>query len=288
MRTKYNLESRDKKNKPNRELPILNIIIDGRESSGEANVENVSGSPENGSMWNAHLFIVIIFLSCVLFSSPILLYPQHNAIQFQEYWYEPIIVGSGSFILTLTLDSLIALKYYFKEDSMVSFVVFIQLYIATVTAWSLTCSLAYLTWSVALGYNQPTPLTLALGYIMFLVQYITLSILFCRKSSLSDRTKERIRSFIVSRVWALFIDLQFKGLSILFTRISSNFQWMLAFVIPLMREFNFRMLCEIMIKSPKVEDGKLPVIIGINTFNALCTWNRFLLLQFEQKISKRS
>ena len=51
--------------------------------------------------------------------------------------------------------------------------------------------------------------------------------------------------------------------------ISSDFQWILAFVIPLMREFNFQIMHGIMIKSPKVEDGKAQVIIGMNSFNAL-------------------
>ena len=246
----------------------MNIVLDERESFGEANSENVRLSTGTDRNWKAHLFIVIIILSCVLFSSPILLYPQHNSIQFQEYWYESIIYGGGV-TLTLSLDSLIALKYYFREDSMVSFAIFIQLYIASVTTWSITCTLVYLSWSVLLGYNHPMPLTLAVGCITFLVQYITLNILFYRKGSLSAKAKKTIRSFNISRVWALFIELQFKGLSFLFTLISSDYQWILAFVIPLMREFNFQIMHGIMIKSPKIEDGKAQVIIGMNAFNAL-------------------
>ena len=66
-----------------------------------------------------------------------------------------------------------------------------------------------------------------------------------------------------------FYDLQLKGLSFLFTVFPSEFQWILAFVILLIREFNFRMMYRIMIESPKVENGKEHVIIGINVFNAL-------------------
>ena len=238
---------------------------------GETNAETNDVCELNGAgvLWNAHLYNIIIVISCALFSAPILLYPQHNSIQLQEYWYEPILSGSASFILTCSLDSLIALKYYFRDDSMVSFAVFIQLYIATVTSWSLTCSLIYLFWTVGLGYNHPMPLTLSLGYFQYAVHYATLTFLFYRKSPLSNTTKQRIRSFNISRVWALFIDLQFKVLSLMFTNISPEFQWILAFVLPLLREFNFQMMYRIMIESPKVEDGKVTVIIGINAFNAL-------------------
>ena len=223
------------------------------------------------SFWHAHMYPVIIVTSCVLFSSPILLYPQHNSILYQEYWYEPILSGSASFILTLSLDTLISLKYYFKDDSMVNLVVFIKLYVSTVTAWSLTCSLVYLFWTVGLGFNHPMPLTLSLGYIQYATQYITLNLLFYQKESLSENTKQAIRSFNISRVWALFIDLQFKALDFVFTFFSPNssYQWILAFVIPLMREFNFQIMHRIMIESPKVEGGTIPVIIGINSFNSL-------------------
>ena len=196
------------------------------------------------SFWHAHMYPFIIVTSCVLFSSPILLYPQHNSILYQEYWYEPILSGSASFILTLSLDTLITLKYYFKDDSMVNLAVFIKLYVSTVTAWSLTCSLVYLFWTVGLGFNHPMPLTLSLGYIQYATQYITLNLLFYQKESLSEDTKLTIRSFNISRVWALFIDLQFKGLDFVFTFLTSNssYQWILAFVIPLMREFNFQIM----------------------------------------------
>ena len=53
------------------------------------------------------------------------------------------------------------------------------------------------------------------------------------------------------------------------TGFPSEFQWILAFVIPLVREFNFRMMYRIMIDSPKVQDGKEYVIIGMNSFSAL-------------------
>lgn len=215
------------------------------------------------------LLVTIIVAGCVLFSSPILLYPQHNAILFPEYWYELIISTSLSFPLTTSLDSLIALKYYFREESMVSLAVFSLLFVSTVTVYTITYSMVYLFWTIGLSYSHPMPLTLVGGYIPYLFHYMTLNFLFYKKISSSSETRKRFRSFDISRIWALFMDFQFRGLSIMFTLLPSEYQWILAFVIPLLREFNFRMVYKIMIDNPHVKDGKMAVIIGINTYTAL-------------------
>ena len=232
----------------------------------------------NDGIFQAAIFNFLLLISCVvssvLFSSPILLYPQHNSIQLPGYWYELIISGSSSFILTLSIDSLTMFKYYFGQDSMVSFVVFIYLFVATVFAWSLTCCLIHLFWTVLIGFNHPMPLTLALGYLQFAVQYIAFNLLFYKRVPLTDENKKKIQSFTISRVWVICIDLQFKGLSVMFSVFPTEFQWVLAFMIPLMREFNIQILYRIMIESSNVKlnnakDGKSCGFVGVNAFTAL-------------------
>ena len=90
---------------------------------------------------------------------------------------------------------------------------------------------------------------------------------FCHKND----TKKQIRAFNFSRVWAILIDLQYKGLTLLFTIVPIEMQWILAFMMPIMREGNFQIMNYIMIKSANVEDerGKIAIIIGLNTFHAL-------------------
>ena len=263
MRTKYP--------NPNRPYPILNNVSNNRHPLGNPTDKN-NDSPEKNrtdSNWSVYLLIAIIVGGCALFSSPILLYPQHNSIQHPKYWYEPIISGSLSVILTTSLDSLVSLKYYFREDSMVSLGVFFMLYVATVTACGLTYSMAVLLWTVGLEYNHPIPLMLLGGYVQYSVHYITLNILFHKKVPSTNETTKRLRAFNISRAWTAFVDLQFRGLSFIFSLAPSEYQWLLAFGIPLLREFNFRMVYRILIENPKVKDGKMAVIIGINAFTSL-------------------
>ena len=262
---------RTKNPQPNRPYPILNNISNNRHPLGNPTHKNTD-SPETNrtdSHWSAHLFLAIIVGGCALFSSPILLYPQHNSIQHPKYWYEPIISGSLSVILTTSLDSLVSLKYYFREESMVSFGVFIMLYVATVAAFGLTYCMVYLLWTVGLEYNHPMPFMLLGGYVQYSVHYMTLNILFHKKVPSSNTATKRLRAFNISRVWTAFVDLQFRGLSFIFSMAPSEYQWLLAFGIPLLREFNFRMIYRIFIENPKVKNGKMAVIIGVNAFTSL-------------------
>ena len=259
----------------NSAFPILNIIDNERLPMREP-IDNDNDEPQwyncfsrNYSNLSTPLLIAVIVAGCVLFSSPILLYPQHNAILRPEYWYELIFSAGLSFPLTTCLDSFVALKYYFREESMVSLSIFTFLYVSTVTFNTITYSMVYLFWTIGLSYNHPMPMTLVGGYIPYIFHYMTLNFLFYNKITSSNETRKRIRSFDISRIWALFMDFQFRGLSIVFALLPSEYQWILAFVIPLLREFNFRIVNKIMIDNPQVKDGRMTVIIGINTYTAL-------------------
>ena len=241
-----------------------------RRNNGNVMETSNDDVPNVSSYWSG-LYTIVILAACILFSSPILLLPQHDSTIYQEYWYEAIIAGSLSFCLTLTLDTLVACKFYFNIGSMISFGLFFRLYVATASVWIVTCLASYLVWTIFLEYNHPMPLTLILGYIEFIVQYMTLYFQFPHEFAIREDVQKRIRSFNFSRIWAILIDLQFKGLTILFTLVATKFQWILAFLLPIMREANFQILNYLMVTLANVQDGsgKMSVIVGINTYHAL-------------------
>ena len=61
---------------------------DKKEMKNDDPEENVQDSPWNDAAYinGLHLFSVIGV--CIILSSPVILIPQHDAIQFKEYWYE--------------------------------------------------------------------------------------------------------------------------------------------------------------------------------------------------------
>ena len=240
------------------------------------NDEVIQNKDENQSkqdnLFNG-LYNILILALCVLFSSPVLLLPQHNSIINPDYWYEIMIVGCLSFGLTQTFDTMMACKLYFKVDSMISLRVFTYLYLIGAISWIFAYSMTYLVWTVLCGYNHPLPLSLAVVYIWFLVQYIALYVLFTRELSIRDEFRKKIRAFNVSRVYMLFVGAQFEAVTLLFNILPSEIQWILAFLLPLLREINIRMLTKILLISPSVADqngsGKMLILIATHSWHLL-------------------
>ena len=229
---------------------------------------NGNGVFNENSLWNG-IFMIPVLLLSILLSFPILLFPQHNSIELPEYWYESSIITCLSAIVTLSLETLISIKYYFEVPSMVSFRVFIRLYFVTAMFWMFTSCLTYFFWTVCLGYNVPMPFTLLLIPIIFIAQYLTLYFLLSRNQLVSSHIKKRIKPFMISRVWVNVVELQYQGLSFLFVLLPFELQWILAFVLPVIREVNYKIFYHIMIDSLKLDNGKLGIIVGVNAYNAL-------------------
>ena len=233
----------------------------------------VDDGSSSTSLLKGIFYNILIIALCILFSSPALLLPQHNTIIHPEYCYEIIIVGCLSFGLTQTFDTLLACKLYFKVDSLISLRVFLYLYLIGAIAWIFAYSTTYLVWTVLCGYKQPLPLSLTILYIWYLVQYISLYVLFRHELSIRNEFRKKIRAFNFSRLYVVFMDVQFNCVSYLFKILPSRIQWPLGLLLPLLREMNFRMLSRILLKStcdddPK-EGGKILLIIASNSIYLL-------------------
>ena len=240
----------------------MNRSIDGEIISNDTKETNIE------CVWN-FLHVLLILILCNIFSFPVLLFPQHNSISYPAYWFEPTLLGTVTLILTLSLDTLIVIKYYFRENSLVSFKVFIILYVVTGTFWVFINCLCHFVWTSAIGYQHPMPFSLIVGYLVFMVHYTTLYFILSKDDSWDDKLSIRYKAFIKNRIWCYIIDLQYKGLSLLFNILPSGIQWILAFVLPFIREINYNILYYLVVESPKVEDGKENTMIGMYGFNAL-------------------
>ena len=238
-------------------------------SHDHAEVES-SHRSQDSSLLNGLYGILLIGL-CVIFASPILLLPQHNVITSPQYWYEGMITGCLSFVVSLTLDTLIALKFYFKIGYIISIRLFLNLYIAAAIAAVITYTLSYLIWTTILGYYFPMPYMLFLGYIQFLVQYLTLYFLFPKHLLTEREFQKKVLAFIFSRFLVMFVDTQYKMSTFLFTSLDLKLQWILAFLLPFLREFNFQIMNKIMIQFPGIDDDDVSaaIVIGMNTFHAV-------------------
>ena len=170
------------------QIPVGNRI-------GNECIQNDSEDTKSDFVWNITYVLIILILS-TMFSYPMLLFPLHNSILFPQYWYEPIVIGTFAVILTLSLDTLIIIKYCLRADSMISLQVFIQLYFVTATFWvSINC-LCNFVWTVAIGYHHPMPLSLILGYLVFIVHYTTLYLILRKDSTWDNNLSKRFKALL--------------------------------------------------------------------------------------------
>ena len=214
------------------------------------------------------VYLIAILVLCVLLSSPILLLPQHDAIRHPEYWYESMLVGVLSIDVTITLETLVIVWGYLKIDSMISFPVFMKLYAPLVFLWIVIFCSVNMAWTVGTGNNSPVPFSLLLGIVPWFFQYVLLYFLI-PKHVMNEDIKKKYRAFLISRAWALFFEQQLRGLSFLFTIIPPDIQWILAFLIPSIREINYHIIYHIMMSFLDMKDGEDGIIISVNAFSSL-------------------
>ena len=247
-------------------VPTVDISM---ESSVSIEVIQDDAKETNSNcVWIILYFLQILILGTI-FSFPVFLIPQHDSVQLSQYWFETIILGLFTQILSLTLDTIIVIKDYFRADFFVSVLVFMRLYFFVATFWvSINC-FCHFVWTVAIGYHHPMPLSLILGYFVYVAHYTNLYFILCKDVSWDNDLSIRYKAFIRNRLWCILIDLQYKSVSLLFNMLPNAIQWILAFVLPLVREVNYKISYFLMVESPKIEDGKENTIIGMYGFNAL-------------------
>ena len=124
-------------------LSNLSIVIESQDNQGDTDAIT-----ESYILWSI-LHLILILVWCVVFSSPILLIPQHNAIKNPEYWYESMLVGALSCFLSITLETIVFSWGYLEIASMCSIRVFLKLYLPTIILWMLIFSVENMIWTFA-------------------------------------------------------------------------------------------------------------------------------------------
>ena len=186
-----------------------------------------------------------ILASALILSVPATIIPLTNSIDYPGYWWEPIITG-GFFVNSLyeSAYTLVECKLYYGFEFLFSFKTLAWLWAIMMLAMSIPYVIAYLVWSVMLGYNHPIPL---LGIICYLSWNVALfiAIWFLFPEQLRRRYGSEIRTYIWYRLWFFFSSQQKNALSMILGLLPSGFQWIMAFVLPQFFLFSipYRMAC---------------------------------------------
>ena len=223
------------------------------------------------------LHIVSILAFCAVFLIPFSSLPRINSIIYQEYWIEfnlPVAI----FMILMTGNDLLNLIIFTKEKSLRSFRVFFRLYILYIMAWIVPYILGHWLWCTYLGYNHPIPY---LGFNFIISQFVFMvGIWFVLPSDLLAKPEFRtqLQIYTLYFLWSLIIMIQNEVLAFLFKNLPGEWQWIMAFLIPGLRELDKWVRTKMVDKMAGNHDEPARVLLGvaISLFYALFVAVRFV------------
>ena len=165
---------------------------------------------------------------------------------------------------------------YFNERSILSFWILSKIYFLNIVSWVVPYLIAYLVWCHYLNYNWPIPL---LGYNYMIVQLVlpaTLWASFHRDLRIKEIFRKSFPFYILYIAWALVTVVVREQVSNLFEALPGYLQWIVAFLIPLLKyvdEFIYPWLVKRM-PGGQEESSKVLLEFGINT-----NWTYFIAVK---------
>ena len=140
-------------------VPSTNMVIVVEGKSNDETIDqdgNNNQMPKEVSYINGlHIFSVVAF--CILLSSPVILIPQHDAIQFHEYWYEVLFTFALTYPIQWTLLAMLDNHFLLKITKLKSLKVCLILALSSALGFTMIYCSLFLLWTFKLDYNFPMP-----------------------------------------------------------------------------------------------------------------------------------
>ena len=211
--------------------------------------------------WNI-VYLIAIVCKSVLWSFPTTVIPMTNQIEFPEYWWEWIVNGTGltvAFNMTIFAWMDISLIFNFKPLSVIGS--FTRILMIDLLAQSLFLILCHIIWTILIGYNHPMPMigiTLFLGVHAF--HFTSIWFNFPRETKATTDGRKKVRAYILYRLWYLFYCQLQVIMNMIMENLPLSFQWIMAFVIPAVRETNLWVMINLLERTAN-KDSNLPPLI---------------------------
>ena len=200
------------------------------------------------------LHILSVVGLCILLSSPVILIPQHDAVQFPEFWYELLVTFSLTYPVQWTLLGILDNHFLLNIKRLASPKTGIVLALSPLLGFVLIYCGLYLFWTYKLGYNFPMPFASFISLLTFFPFLLTLWHLFPKEMRINKASRKRLTSFIWYTLWAFFTNWFYNALQIMLKKMPSVAQPIMALVLPLMRSLDAKILKTQLTKCRIVDD----------------------------------
>ena len=206
-------------------------------------------------------------------SIPLLLVPQNDDI---KHWQKRNDFSSviGRFInyffgfsLFRTLHLMFECKLLFKLKDVMTFQVFIRFYAAKLMGFVVIPNLTeYLIWNVGLGHDNVMPFNSYLNLIGFPIPYVALWLQYPEELNYNKRGRRRFKAYVYFKIWRNFMVVPHLVSAIIVRILPSEFQWVMAILLPINREIDYFMSTKMLSNSTGAldEGAKATVTIAVN------------------------
>ena len=199
---------------------------------------NPSSISEKVGYWNG-AYMIGVMLGCVILNAVITIIPQHNVIKEPQYWFElPICYVLGMWLSALGMR-VIESSVILNCSEFKSLKVIIDIMLTSGIAQFSVTGLLYLGWTRIMKLNYPIPF---ISYVSGYPVYGIIILRIWKKFPLHLRNdqvlRKKLKFYILYVAYALVLQLQLKFLSKLTIKINPNIQWIVAIVIPIVKEGN--------------------------------------------------
>ena len=213
------------------------------------------------------LYGPLVLLIIIASSFSLILFPMNNVFAQPKYWYELPISSISETVVTstsvFTWKPLLACDFNKGTMKAISDLFIVYKMVEVLIIW-----LIHLIWSNFLGYYEPFPHRLKLSLFPALILWPwRLWHLIPKQMRIDPSVRRRFKWLFLALSWITFMAIQQVVIRDVMFQISREFQWILAFIAPLTKEINDRILDKILtifVTSENAEEAKFIGKIRIN------------------------
>ena len=248
------------------ELDVITTSV--KDQRNEMSVQNFSWC----YFWSGGTGIIFaVFNSCLIFC----VWPQHHIFIFPNFWHEFMTTTVIGFIGLFSASLVLNCEIWLNIKNIKTWKNFILLYLLSAWAWLLSNIGYYHLYSGVFHLKPPMPLNIHVcGIIMLIMVLSTFWFLIPESDRSSNTFWKRYCFYSLGQFLRYLAILEYLGVAWLFVIMEEKYQWIIAILLPVIRDINGRMLTNVCHKSFKitVEDNRGDTINNSKTaIQVTCT-----------------
>ena len=230
------------------------------------------------SYWNG-IYLIIILAACIIFTSPLILIPMQDQILHPNYWWQTAYTAHFSYTLSLVLTSFQEFKIVFKDSFPIPYSVCCRITFLVTVFTIIPFFAIYCIWIFLLKNNAPIPLFGTFAYYIYITTIITIWFQIPVRGECCQFRKiirKKYNAYLLYYIWCGITSIQYNSTSLMFAKLPTDIQWVIAIYLLLLREVNTWVLQKLMAKAVKDHsndaqemDAKMAALIYINCQHSL-------------------